>query len=65
MSDDAAIRSNLTEAQAERMADRTIMQRLRTDSAYQHAADAFAQAAREDEIEAEVWADIEARYDVR
>lgn len=54
----------LTGAQAEAMVDRIAQERLRTDRAYLNAEDAVAQSAREDEIVDEVWADINANYEV-
>ena len=43
------------EAAIEALIDRRVMARLATDAAYRNAANADEQAAREDEIEAEVW----------
>lgn len=54
-------RPTITEAEAERIADRIVWQRLATDSAYRNAENAQAQADREDEIAAQVWREIESR----
>ena len=57
-------KNRLTEAQAERLADHTVQRRLATDSAYQHAESAEVQAERAAAIEAEVWADLEYRFEI-
>lgn len=55
----------ITEAEAERMADRLVWARLATDFAYRNADSAGQQRAREDQIESEVWAELESKYDIR
>jgi hypothetical protein len=55
----------ITQAEAERMADKMLWKRLATDSAYQNAMDANAQYSREERIGIEIWADIEDRYEVQ
>jgi hypothetical protein len=57
-------RRTITEADAEKMADRIIQRRLSTDSGYLHAENAHDQAEREDEIATEVWADLEHDYEI-
>lgn len=57
-------RPRISEAEAERRADVIVMRRIGTDFAYKDAEDAEAQSAREDKIAADVWADLEDRYDI-
>lgn len=57
------VRTTISEAMAERMADLMIWARIETDRAYNDAPDAQTQANREDEIGAEVWREIEAKYE--
>lgn len=57
-------RTLIGEVTAERMADRMVWGRLATDSAYQNAVSAEAQSSREEKISAEVWAEIEAKYEI-
>lgn len=57
-------RRTMTEAEFERMADRLVMRRLQTDSAYNNAEDAESQARREREIEREVERYILDRYGI-
>jgi hypothetical protein len=59
-----SVRTTISEATAERVADRMVWRRLATDDAYRDAEDAQMQSAREDEIGAEVWREIEEKYDV-
>ncbi len=54
----------ITEAAAERIVDNAVWKRLATDARYRHAQNAEEQAAREDEITAEVWREIERKYDI-
>lgn len=54
----------LTESEAERIADRRVQSRMRTDRAYIHAEDAESQHAAEERIEAEVIRDMRAEYDI-
>ena len=56
------VRMHITEAQAERIADDKVWRRLVTDARYIHAQSGEEQAARQDEVEAEVWAEVERRY---
>lgn len=55
----------IDEAEFERIVDSMVMRRLATDAAYRNAADADQQAAREEQIEREVVADLQSRYRVR
>ncbi len=59
-----AVRTTISEAHAERTADTMVMRRLSTDRAYKNAESAALQASREIEIEAQVWREIEERYEV-
>lgn len=54
----------ITQAQAERMADRRVQAWLAVDSAYRNAVDAETQAAREQEISEMVWTEIQTVYEV-
>ena len=58
-------RPEITEAEAERMADARVMQRLATDLQYKHAASPEDQAEREQEIAEDVWAALELKYRIR
>ncbi len=58
------VRTTISEARAEKMADAMVWRRLETDRAYNNAEDAESQALREAEIGAQVWREIEERYDV-
>jgi hypothetical protein len=58
------MKPKLSDADAEAMCDRIVQRRLATDSAYRNAEDAESQATREQDITDEVWADIEARYEL-
>ena len=58
-------RPEISEAEAERMADRMVWNRLERSRAYRHAASAEAQAAEEDRIAATVWSDIRRRWNVK
>jgi hypothetical protein len=49
-------RNTSNEAAVEALLDRRVQARLATDAAYRNAETAEAAAAREDEIDAEVWA---------
>ncbi len=59
-----SVRTTISEAVAERMANRMVWARLETDRAYDHAPNVETQSAREDEIGAQVWREIEGKYDV-
>ena len=52
----------MTEAQMEKIVDRMVWQRLSTDMEYSFAENAEAQAAREDRIAAQCWAEAEEKY---
>ena len=54
----------MTEAEAEKIADRMVWKRLATDSAYNNAEDAEAQSAREDQVSEAVWAELEEKYEI-
>lgn len=54
----------ITEAQAEAMADRMVFDRLERDRAYQNAENHEAQAQREREIKAAVCAEIKRKYEI-
>lgn len=58
------VRPIITEARAERVADRRVARRLSGDRAYQNAEDAETQAQREEEITEAVWAEINREYEV-
>jgi hypothetical protein len=58
------VRTTISEARAEKMADAMVWRRLETDRAYNNAEDAKSQSLREAEIGAQVWREIEQRYDV-
>jgi hypothetical protein len=62
MSDDTKPR--ITEARAEALVDRRVQQRLAVDRIYLAAENAEAQNAREAQIEAEEWSEIEYAYEV-
>lgn len=55
---------HITEAEAEKYADARIMKALRTDARYVHAENAEDQAQAEETISDEVWADLEATYEI-
>lgn len=56
--------TRITEAMAERMADRMVEQRLAGDRIYRNAPCAAAMSEREDEIERQAWEDLTAKYDI-
>lgn len=56
------MKTHISEAHAERLADQRVMTLLARDSAYQNAENAEEQAEREDEITYQVWCEIENTY---
>jgi hypothetical protein len=58
----SAVRTHISEARAEQIADRMVQRRLYRDRAYIHAENAEAQQAAEEAVAATVWRDIESRY---
>jgi hypothetical protein len=54
----------ICEAEAEKLADARVQRRLSTDSAYRNAENAEDQSKREAQIEDEIWADIECKYEI-
>lgn len=57
-------RTRITEAEAERLADRWVWKRLVTDSAYLNAEDHDSASSREEQIGIEVWAELEEKYQI-
>jgi hypothetical protein len=57
-------RTRITEAHAERLMDKRVQFRLSRDRAYNNAANAEDQKQREEEIEQEVWVEIERDYEI-
>lgn len=55
----------ITEAAAERMADRMIHNRLAHDPSYRFAENPHEQQSAEDQIEESVWAEIERAYEIK
>lgn len=60
----STMKTPITEAAFERMADRAVWQRLENDPAYRNAENAEQQAEAEERIETEVVAELESRYTV-
>ncbi len=54
----------ISEAEAERIADRTVQRRCEQSAAYRHAENADEQAQAEDVIEQNVWKELEAKYNI-
>lgn len=57
-------KTQISEAEAEKMMDKLVWRRLASDSAYRNAADGHAASQREDEIAEEVLADLQRRFEI-
>ncbi len=60
----SSIKIHISEADAERLADRMVWTRLKHSSAYTTAENGDAQSEAEDAIEREVWAELESSYEI-
>jgi hypothetical protein len=58
------VKRTITEAEAEKMADRMVWSRLLSSSSYRHAESPEAQAEAEERIEREVWRRISELYEI-
>lgn len=58
------MKTQISEAEAERMMDRMVSRRLERSSSYRNAASAEEASKREDEIADDVLADIQRRFEI-
>lgn len=57
-------KKTITEAEAEKIADRMVWNRLQSSISYRNAASAEEQAAAEESIDRDVWARLEELYEI-